>query len=293
MGVRKLKTLLPTDFDFELEEVKFHSRDDHHGYRIDLEDQSQLEESQTKLVRLHEKSDKKIPKLVFPEFSPIENQGGQGACQGHANSTGGEQCRVRAGGEQIQLSRACGYYETQRIDGIRGDRGSTISGGVRLLETAGICTEEAWPYPSYYNPRRPPGFSNTTRYKIDGHVMLRDFDKMIDWVAFKGPIEIGITWSGDIDQQVGRDGIVKTYSGRGGGGHAVLFSGLTHEDWRGDPLPGNEPGLILDNSWSRRWGFKGRCIVLRRAIEQMLRVRFNVFAGLYGAATPSLEPPVF
>lgn len=49
----------------------------------------------------------------------VENQKQQGACQGHAISSCLEWCAcVESGDTRIQLSRAMGYYETQRLDNI-------------------------------------------------------------------------------------------------------------------------------------------------------------------------------
>jgi hypothetical protein len=67
----------------------------------------------------------------------IENQGSVGSCQGHALSSCVELCYYIATGDLTrQLSRAYAYYETQRIDNISGDRGSTISGGIKARNNA-------------------------------------------------------------------------------------------------------------------------------------------------------------
>jgi hypothetical protein len=73
------------------------------------------------------------------QFMKVENQGSVGSCQGHSISSCVEWCyAIATGGEKLQLSRAYGYYETQRLDGITGDRGSTIEGGVKLATQYGI-----------------------------------------------------------------------------------------------------------------------------------------------------------
>ena len=73
-----------------------------------------------------------------------ENQRNMGSCRGHSGSTGGEWLRTLATGEiGFQLSRMMMYVETQRIDGISGDRGSTIAGGLQLLENVGLCRGRA------------------------------------------------------------------------------------------------------------------------------------------------------
>ncbi len=77
----------------------------------------------------------------------IENQGSMGSCQGHAQTTVGEYCYHVAMGEVIQFSPLFAYIATQRIDGINGDRGSTIAGGVENAETNGLCPLEGLPLP--------------------------------------------------------------------------------------------------------------------------------------------------
>lgn len=232
-----------------------------------------------------------LPDRVDPSsWLQTENQANQGACQGHSLSSGVEECHARAGGRVVQLSRAAAYYETQRIDGIRGDRGSTIAGGIKLAMGDGICSEQDWPYPSSYNPTRPPGYANTTRWKISGHSPIKSYDECIKHIGLHGPVHIGIMWGDDIDRQVSRGGILKTYRA-GGGGHAILLAGYRDKDFQGNSL--DHKHVILFNSWSERWGHEGECLVSKDAIEGMISNRMNVLEGLFGAPHPSIERPEF
>ena len=232
-------------------------------------------------------------KISISKWMPMENQGRQGACAGHSLSTNAEYLYYLQTGHHIQLSRACGYYETQRIDGIRGDRGSTIQGGVKLLTRDGICTEANWPYPSGYNNRRPAGYESMPKFKCTSYVHCKTYEDVYDHLSSKaGAIHIGIGWSG-IDQQVARDGVVRQYRpGPGSGaGHSVALAGYSKEmaeELRIDP---DKPPIELLNSWSESWGNRGRCWVLPEAIDQMLRHRYTVFAGLTGAVIPDEMKP--
>ena len=234
-------------------------------------------------------SDSDLPESVVPtEWTITEDQSNQGACRGHSLSSGMEQCHVRMGGEIIQLSRACAYYMTQRIDGISGDRGSTIDGGFKLAKQ-GICLESDWPYPSRYDPRIPAGYENFVKYRIAGHSPINSYDDAIKHLGLVGPVDIGIMWGSEIDQQVSRTGIISTYTGNGGGGHAVLIGGYTSKNWDGSAL--SEPHLILYNSWSTRWGRQGECLVTKRAFNAMASHRWSVMGGHIPEGHPVIAKP--
>lgn len=228
-----------------------------------------------------------LPRIEIPKSNwlPVENQGNQGACQGHDLTDCMETAYYHATGEHVQLSCACGYYETQRIDGIRGDRGSTIMGGVRLAEGAGVVSLADWPYPGRYNPARPPGFESMDRWRTTDHVNLRSYEECIEFLAEgKGAISIGISWGGEIDQQVSRNGKIESFSGRSGGGHAIALPSFDL-----DLRDGDKPYIDLKNSWSKSWGLNGWAKVSPRAIGQMLAHRWTVFVGIFGAKHPKPE----
>lgn len=211
-------------------------------------------------------------------WMPIEDQGNQGSCRGHSLSTAIEDCIVASGGPHVQLSRACGYYETQRIDGIRGDNGSTIEGGCRLAEEVGICLEKDWPYPQRYSPQRPAGYDRVKKYGTAGHLVMRSAKECLLHVANVGPLDFGILWTNSLDSQAARDGIVRSYSPRPSvGGHALAAPCYRLGDWQGKPLP--EPGIVIFNSWSPRWGNKGRVIALLSAVDAMIQERSNIVVG--------------
>ena len=260
------------------------------SYAYSLERPEELESTASQIVYSTIKSTS-IPEVIDPSpWTKIEDQASQGACAGHSASSCAEWLHTEAGGDYVQLSRAMAYYETQRIDNIRGDRGSTIAGGVKLLETRGIVKESAWPYPARYNPTRPSGLESETHYKTESHSMLKSYEDLIKHLSLYLPIHTGFMWGNGIDRQASRDGILRSFT-PGGGGHSVMWLGYRRTDWNGNALPGDDPYPILWNSWSKRWGNKGRVLVAPSFVRQVLGHRWSAFAGLHGKSSPEPTQP--
>ena len=207
-------------------------------------------------------------------------------CQGHSISSAVEFCYYIASSDyQQQLSRAYGYYESQRLDGIRGDRGSTISGGVRLAKSTGIPEEKYWPYPSSYNPSRPSNFDevleNANRYKIAQSYNLKSYDAIRTFLGSgQGGISIGIGWGSGMNKAV-----VESYS-RGGGGHAIaLLACSERKDSNGNPY------IWMMNSWGESFGNKGWSEWSPRAIKQMVEGGGGTAIGV--SDMPNVQPRKF
>ena len=214
----------------------------------------------------------------------IENQGSVGSCQGHALSSCVELCYYIATGDLTrQLSRAMGYYETQRIDGINGDRGSTISGGIKLATGTGICREELWKYSGRYDNKRPANWDDikldAEAHRIGQSYRMKTYDGIRTFLGSgQGGISIGISWSGEVDRP-----IVNSFSGTGGGGHAIALLGLSERvDSSGRPY------VWMLNSWGSGWGNKGWAEWSPNAVEQMLRHRYTACFGL--SDMPNVKP---
>ncbi len=217
----------------------------------------------------------------------IENQGSVGSCQGHALSSCVELCYYIATNDLTrQLSRAMGYYETQRIDGITSDRGSTISGGIKLATTKGICREELWKYSGRYDARRPSNWAeieaDAAQHKIGQSYRMTTYDGVRTFLGSgQGGISIGISWSGEVDRS-----IVNSFSGAGGGGHAIALLGLSERlDSSGRPF------VFMLNSWGANWGNGGWAEWAPNAVEQMLRHRYTACFGL--SDMPNVKPREF
>ena len=232
-----------------------------------------------------------LPERVDPTgWMKIEDQRSQGSCQGHALSTGVECVHVLSGGNIVQLSRACAYYMSQRLDGIRGDQGSTIAGGIKLAEGDGLVLESVWPYPVRYDPRIPEGYDQATKWTIANHSPIQSADECIKHIGLYGAVHIGIMWSDQIDKQVSQRGIIYSYR-PGGGGHSVELIGYTPTDWDGKAL--SDVHVMLFNSWSKSWGRNGVALVSQQALQSMINDRNSVFVGLYGATHPEITAPVY
>jgi hypothetical protein len=214
----------------------------------------------------------------------IENQGSVGSCQGHALSSCVELCYYIATGDLTrQLSRAYGYYETQRIDNITGDRGSTISGGIKLATIRGIPQEKLWTYSGRYDNRRPANWqeieADAHQHKIGQSYRMTTYDGVRTFLGSgQGGISIGISWSGEVDRA-----IVNSFSGTGGGGHAIALLGLSKRlDLSGRPY------VWMLNSWGANWGNGGWAEWAPAAVDQMLRHRYTACFGL--SDMPNVKP---
>lgn len=212
------------------------------------------------------------------ELIQQENQFSQGACQGHDLSTIVELCnRIATGGDYTQLSRQYAYVETQRIDGLIGrDQGSTITGGVKLATTRGLCEESLWPYTGKYHTKPPSVtleqcYENAQKYRIAQHSMMRSYDDVFNWIdRGTGGVSFGIGWNSSCEHAV-----CETYKSGGGGGHAipVLFKSPRLDDH-------GRNYLWMNNSWGDNWGNKGWSEWAPAFIEGLLRAQYTVAVGL-------------
>ena len=205
----------------------------------------------------------------------VEHQKSQGACAGHSLSSVMEFCHaLQTGTTGHQLSRGGAYYETQRIDRISGDRGSTIQGGVQLATTWGLPEESQWPYPGRYDNTRPQNWeevtANAAQHKIGNAIRIDTYDGFRTFLGSgQGGIHVGIGWNKSVNR-----GIVESYS-NGGGGHAICALCLSDRvDSKGQPY-----GWIL-NSWGKSFGQSGWSEWSPKAISQMLRQKRTVMIGM-------------
>lgn len=257
------------------------------GYRYDLENAREIEATSTDVSRLL----KRVGNVELPkEFDPrqlfrldprddmqVEDQGQQGSCRGHSGSSCVEFVNWIETKRMVQLSRAYMYYATQKEDGISGDRGSTINGGVKVLRQYGIPREEHWPYPSSYDPRPPGGweqqYQRAAEFKINSHTFLTTAEDTVQYLRGGiGPVDIGVSWGGEVDSR----GVFQWRPG--GGGHAIALLG-----WKQD---GRDMYVWLLNSWGTRWGMNGWALVHIKTLAEMLRHQHTVFVGYSDMASP-------
>lgn len=214
----------------------------------------------------------------------VENQGPQGACQGHAISSVCEWCYIlETGDTALQLSRAFGYYESQRLDNIRGDRGSTISAGVKLAINTGIPEERLWAYPSRgYDNTRPANWSeviaNAARYRIRSSYAITSYDGLRAFLGSgQGAVSIGIRWGSGMSKAV-----LERFA-PGNGGHAIgLFALSERVDASGRPY------VWMMNSWGTQFGNNGWSEWSPTAISEMLGSTYTKAVGL--SEMPEVRP---
>ena len=262
------------------------------GWRIDLE----FEPNRIQRLMAMLSSDQQVLAMrgQYQEvaFDPrsvmrVEQQGPVGSCQGQSLSSEGEWVYIVATGDiTLQFSRAMGYYETQRLDGLSGDVGSTIEGGVRLIKTIGLCRESLWPYQTRYDNRRPANWqevlADAENYKIATATRLLSYDAIRTFLGSgQGGVHLGITWNSSVDSEV-----VESYATNGGGGHSVGLYALSERKDRA-----GRPYCWMMNSWGKSWQGDGWAEWSPRAIEQMLAARWSVFVGL--SDMPNVKPRTY
>lgn len=215
------------------------------------------------------------PKKLDPRpFSPMENQSSQGACQGFAITAAGGLCYYGKTGEWKRFSADAAYYLTQQIDGIRGDSGSTITGGMKMATNIGFLPEEAMPYTAAYDPQRIPRDYKeiAAPFRVKNYKVLSSYAEVVEWIGRGyGGVSWGIRWAVSLDS----NGFMQ-WGGGGGGGHANAILGYDGQE-DSDGLP---EYLIDKNSWGD-WGpLHGWCLVRRSTFEKILRDQYTVVVGI-------------
>lgn len=247
------------------------------GYALEQENRGLLEETgvDTRFMLARAEAAK-------PEFNPVVhpmtlfdplNQGNQGSCQGHALAAIFMICYFLSTARILHFSRAAAYYLSQRKDGIRGDRGSTLSGGQWVATQHGLCLEKDWPYPSAYNPSEPSGIAYP--FKLVASKPTRDPAEVQAWLDLGLPVQDGIIWDNSVSRTISTD-----YRGAGGGGHSTTL-------WTKSP----EGNYRRINSWGM-WDGDGCNENTPASLAKQVRHNFSTHV-LYGPAEmiyPELKP---
>lgn len=230
-------------------------------------------------------------KAAYPNFDPFAPQlntlfwqGPLGACAGHAGAQGMQICVGRATGQWLHFSRGGCYIMAQDIDGIMGDRGSTVAAIAKVLER-GLCLESEWEYSTSYRTlrnNRPTG--NVFQWKIERSQRITRENGGADlmWELMKAGccIQTGYNHNSSFDREV-----VDNVSFAQGGGHSTILPGRLIK--RG----GNEDAA-QDNSW-KNWQGDGRNQWTKRAVDSILnRDRWAVFVAYFfdSVETPTTRP---
>ena len=255
------------------------------GWEYSLEDLRYLQRLPTIPTSLSLCKDVEL-RLDAREIMRVESQGSVGSCQGQALSSVIEwSASLQLGEPCPQLSAAMGYYESQRLDNLKTDRGSSLASGVRLATTVGLCEDTLWPYRAKYDRSRPANWSAVreaaakymigTAYKMKFYAEVRAF-----LGQRKGGVNIGLAWTSDLNRPV-----VDRYKAGRGGGHAVAMLGLSgRTDKDGDPY------IWVMNSWGRRFGEAGWAEWSPRVLGKILSHSRTVCVGMGGLPNLRSEP---
>lgn len=211
----------------------------------------------------------------FPKFNAstdptaivdIRNQGQIGSCQGQSLAKCFQICYFLATGQVINFSAMAGYILAQQYDRIRGDKGSTLSGGQKVATENGLCVEKDWPYPTKYDANVP-----TTRFpfKLKSAQPSNNPAEIRQALDLGLPVQTGVAWTRELDQE-----IVTKYTGRASfGGHSTVL-------WCHKNI----------NSWGVDWCEDG-CSDWSTALDEIVTYPGNTFV-IYAPdemTTPSIE----
>ena len=220
------------------------------------------------------------PAEVDVDWHKTENQGQIGSCQGNDLASILERLQFVAKNDKasvIQLSRIFAYLATQKIDGLLGrDAGSTISGGIKLATTVGVCPESSTGYPITY-PHSQQIKTLLSQSNYDAAVPYKatqawqcpeDPDAAMSFIGGGGGISIGIMYYSGL---IPSDRVIRRFNPPSRtGGHAMAVLGYTRQ--------GN---LIGVNSHG-----DGRYEIAPEAWIAMMRHKYTAAVGLAGAPEP-------
>ncbi len=223
--------------------------------------------------------------LDVAQFHQLEDQKQLGSCRAHSRTSLAEWVHFLQSGElfsgkTIQFSRQFAYNEIRNIDGIRGDQGCTMRGGIKFDETIGHCLEEHFPYSGRDQRRSPQVCFDYAEFQLKTNLIVESYDEAWRIKAGRiGDIEIGMIWPDCMQQQrvieefyIGGRG-----AGRHAGGHAVAILG-----WSKRQDPRGRRYFKIQNSWNKRnWenSIDGIKELSPKAFEQILRHPHTVCIG--------------
>ncbi len=203
-----------------------------------------------------------FPKQKFLSgLPPIYDQGQLGSCTANALAGVFEFEQMKQGLSDFMPSRLFIYYNERKIEGTIGtDSGASLSDGIRVLTTLGVCKETTWPYDVTKLTLTP---SSVAFVEGSNHQILASKRVPMSIDGFKTminmgyPIAFGFTvFSYMESQQMSTTGILKMPgpSEQSIGGHAVVCVGYSDTMKSTD---GKHIGYLkVRNSWGPNWGIE-------------------------------------
>lgn len=161
-------------------------------------------------------------------------------CQGYGLVQCVEYLYAVLTGQVVQLAPLFAYLMSQYFDGINGDRGSTLSGGTKVLEKIGLCLLSVYPKERVYPPG---GYRDIPQSAIDAAkaspfktlrtVRFRDAAEYRAFVgSMAGIVQTGTRWTRSMASPPGH-GIIQSIGGASLGGHSWNFCGYLPIDEMG------------------------------------------------------------
>lgn len=278
------------------------------GYRLELEDHDAIAAGSAPYRQLMRAGEWQEGDLF--SWWHVRNQGMQGSCRGHSLAANARLCYHMAAGSidldedgqdnesnlQDDFSPDYCYYECQKANNIRGDRGATISGGIPV-GLAGIVREIDMPYTVAYDPGRVTSElrEKAKQWKFARYTKLTDVDALFDWVGSgQGGADFGTVWPLPFTKGC----LVKSMSrGARGGGHATAGGTLI----KGKTLKALVPSLaneITDDEWimqcmnshSTSAQYKGFYFLTRSGAEDLLAHSYTEVIGWSDMSVPNVRP---
>ncbi len=179
------------------------------GYRMDLEDREFITANSAPYAELMRGPEDYQESNVF-EWWHVRNQSMQGSCRGHSLAANGRFSYVLQAGDidldgdgvpneanlQDDFSPDYCYYECQREDGIRGDNGATIKGGI-AVGLRGLAREIDCPYTVAYDPGRITAEmrEKAKQFKFGRYSEITSPTMGLDWIGSgQGGLDWGTVW---------------------------------------------------------------------------------------------------
>jgi hypothetical protein len=218
-------------------------------------------------------------KISADDYHRDEDQGPMGSCRGNSGTSTLERLANVSSKRIVQLSRIFFYLATQKIDGLLGsDRGSTISGGFKLMLETGCPLEELTGYPRGYPDSgerlrvlAPANYAAGAEFKALSVVAApADYDAVCDAIAGGGALDYGISWYQGI---IPADRVVRRFSPPPrAGGHANCVLG--YDDDKG----------LLEARNSHR---DGKYWITPEAWRQMVAHGYTAAGIVFGQTEPT------